>query len=137
MAAVPVADPTTAILTGIAMHQCNRFEGHNLRVRDSNVVHGVRLVAWLAGLQLPAPGCGQGWSGVGLDELHPTTDAVTCHHCQHADNPRNAPRGAVRHGQLELDFDLEPGEPPAEPGESAGQFGQPEETAGQAELELS
>lgn len=115
MAAVPAVDPTTAILTGIAVHQCNRFARRNLRVRDSNVVHGVRLVPWLASLELPAPGCGQGWSGVGLDELHPTDDAVTCHHCLHADNPRNAPRGLARHGQLELDFDTEPGEQQAAP----------------------
>jgi hypothetical protein len=98
-------DPTTVILSGIATHQCRRLERKTLRIRVSKVVHGVRLIPWLAGLRLPSPECGQGWNGAGLDELHPTTDPVTCHHCLHLTTPRSAPRLVDRAGWLVLDFE--------------------------------
>ncbi|ONF73952.1 hypothetical protein [Amycolatopsis keratiniphila] len=109
--AAPTAplDPTTAILAGISAHQVGLFRGRNLRVRASTVVHGVRLWPWTAGLELPGPACGQGWSGAGLGgELHPTDDPVTCHHCLHSSQARAAFRlDGSGPGQLALDLDLD------------------------------
>ncbi len=74
-------DPVLQGLTVLARQESDRFDRKNLRVRRSAVVHAVRMVAWVGGLSLPAPACGQGWSGAGMAELHPVVDAVNCHHC--------------------------------------------------------
>lgn len=50
-------------------------------MRRSPIVHAVRHAPWLASLTLPAPACGQGWSGTGVGELHPVAEPVTCAHC--------------------------------------------------------
>jgi hypothetical protein len=75
------ADSVLSVLAGVAEHESDRFTARNLRVRRSPVVHAVRMTPWLAGLELPAPACGQGWSGAGVGELHPVALPVTCHHC--------------------------------------------------------
>lgn len=69
------------MLAGIAAAETSRFTGRNLRVRRSHVVHAVRMATWFAGLQMPAPACGQAWYGAGLGELNPAAEAVNCHHC--------------------------------------------------------
>jgi hypothetical protein len=82
MAAPTSLDPTTAILAGIAAHQRGQFEGRNLRIRRSKVIHAVRSYPWLAGLELPGPACDQGWGGPGLSgELHAVDQPVTCQRC--------------------------------------------------------
>ncbi|GLZ42362.1 hypothetical protein [Actinokineospora sp. NBRC 105648] len=74
-------DPLYAGLSSVARQEATRFADRNLRVRRSAVVHAVRMIPWVAGLTLPSPACGQGWSGPGAGELHPVPDAVNCGHC--------------------------------------------------------
>jgi hypothetical protein len=113
VAAPASLDPTTAILSGIAAHQCALFERHNLRIRRSKVIHAVRTYPWLAGLELPGPACDQGWGGPGLSgDLHPVAEPVTCQRCLRWPQARAAARlVAVPGGQLALSLeDLEPGQ---------------------------
>ncbi|WP_157440597.1 hypothetical protein [Actinokineospora inagensis] len=78
---LPHPDPLYAGLASVARQEAGRFAERNLRVRRSAVVHAVRMVPWVAGLTLPAPACGQGWSGAGGGELHPVAESVNCGHC--------------------------------------------------------
>lgn len=100
-------DPTAAILAAVATHECNRFRGRNLRIRNSHVVHGTREMPWIAGLMRPGPGCDQGWGGFGA-ELSPTDEPVNCGNCLHSTQARAAPRFVhVGPGQLALDLDVD------------------------------
>ncbi|GAA3042372.1 hypothetical protein [Actinokineospora globicatena] len=76
-----IPDPLYTGLSSLASQEATRFTDRNLRVRRSPVVHAVRMTPWVAGLTMPAPACGQGWSGPGAGELHPAAEPVTCGHC--------------------------------------------------------
>lgn len=55
------------------------FEGMNLHIGRSDVVHAVVDVPWLGELTVPAPACRQGYAGTGTQgELRPTRWPVTC-----------------------------------------------------------
>ncbi|WP_253891631.1 hypothetical protein [Actinokineospora diospyrosa] len=76
-----IEDPLYAGLSALARQEATRFAERNLRVRRSPVVHAVRMTPWVAGLAMPGPACGQGWSGAGAGELHPAAEPVNCGHC--------------------------------------------------------
>ncbi|WP_436497221.1 hypothetical protein [Actinokineospora sp. HUAS TT18] len=98
-----MTDPNPlATFARVADSEQRRFEGRNLRVRRSPVVHAVRAAPWLASLTLPAPACGQGWSGTGVGELHPVSDPVTCSHCLASAQARAAAADPDRSQQLAL-----------------------------------
>lgn len=59
------------------------FDGMNLHVGKSSVVHAVNWVDWIDDLTLPAPACRQGFAGHGAHgELRSTSWPVTCRRCR-------------------------------------------------------
>ncbi|SDD99064.1 hypothetical protein [Actinokineospora iranica] len=97
-------DPLLAGLTSVARQESTRFADRNLRVRRSAVVHAVRMTPWVAGLALPSPACGQGWSGAGAGELHAVAEPVNCAHCLSSASARAAAVDADGIAQLPLPF---------------------------------
>lgn len=91
-------------LAAVARQEHDRFQRRNLRVRRSSIVHAVRMTAWVAGLALPAPACGQGWSGAGMADLHPVAEPVTCHHCLTSASARAAAVPVDSGAQMPLPF---------------------------------
>lgn len=62
----------------------DRFAGRlNGYLDGSDVVHAVRLQAWL-GLEVPAPGCHVGTGSWDFTRFKPTTSPVTCGRCRSA-----------------------------------------------------
>ena len=88
------------MLGGTAAWYRRRFAERNCRVGSSDVVHGVRLVPWLGGVEVPAPACDVGIGGWDLSALEPVTAPITCRRCQRmrpdraitGDGPNTAPR---------------------------------------------
>lgn len=99
-------DTLWTTLARVAEHEAARFEGRNLRVRRSPVVHAVRQAPWLATFTLPAPACGQGWSGTGVGELQAVAEPVTCAHCRASATARAAAVDAADAGQIALPLQL-------------------------------
>ncbi|WP_018685001.1 hypothetical protein [Actinokineospora enzanensis] len=99
-----VEDPVYAGLASVARQEAARFADRNLRVRRSAVVHAVRMTPWVAGLTMPAPACGQGWSGAGAGELHPAADPVNCGHCLASAEARAAAVAGGSGSQPQLPF---------------------------------
>lgn len=59
------------------------FDGMNLHVGKSHVVHAVAWIDWIDELVLPAPACRQGFAGHGAHgELRATRWSVTCRRCR-------------------------------------------------------
>lgn len=71
------------------------YEGHNMRLRATGVVHTVADTDWLDGSHIPAPKCGASTVGGPLADGAPTTEPVNCLRCL-----RGTPayRPASRHG---------------------------------------
>lgn len=99
-------DTPLEMLARVAEGERGRFEGRNLRVRRSAIVHAVRWTPWLASLTLPAPACGQGWSGTGVGELHPVAEAVTCSNCLASPSARAGAAPAHSASQIALPLQL-------------------------------
>ncbi|PPK66317.1 hypothetical protein CLV40_11021 [Actinokineospora auranticolor] len=97
-------DPLYAALSSVARQEAARFADRNLRVRRSPVVHAVRMVPWVSGLTMPAPACGQGWSGAGAGELHPVAETVNCGHCRASAEARAAAVAGDQASQPQLPF---------------------------------
>ena len=106
---VPAAmDPLTGLLSVVAGQAAARFEAANVLVRRSRVVHAVAMSPWMAGTRLPGPACHVGVSGFALEDLHPTTESVSCLRClRAAPQHRATTPGALALGrQLLLPLDL-------------------------------
>ena len=59
------------------------FDGMNLHVGKSSVVHAIAWIDWIDDLVLPAPACRQGFAGHGAHgELRATHWSVTCRRCR-------------------------------------------------------
>lgn len=99
-----IPDPLYAGLSSLAAQETTRFTDRNLRVRRSPVVHAVRMTPWVAGLAMPAPACGQGWSGAGAGELHPVAEPVNCGHCLASAEARAAAITSSAASQPQLPF---------------------------------
>ncbi|MBP2477691.1 hypothetical protein JOF53_006563 [Crossiella equi] len=81
LASTVALDPVTAMLSAVASRATAQFTDRNLTVRRSRIVHAVEPTPWLAGVELPGPACHVGVAGWALEDLHPTTEPVTCRRC--------------------------------------------------------
>lgn len=57
------------------------FDGRNMRLRATGVVHIVTDIEWLDGAQIPAAKCGAATVGGPLADGVPTTEPVNCLRC--------------------------------------------------------
>jgi len=57
------------------------FDGHNMRLRATGVVHTVTDIEWLDGSHLPAAKCGAATVGGPLADGVPTDEPVNCLRC--------------------------------------------------------
>lgn len=89
--------PTPADPAAFARSQRLVFDGHNLHVGNSDVVHAVDWAPWINGHTLPAPACRQGFAGHGAHgELRPTRHPVSCRRCRRLHNiPDNTDQPAL------------------------------------------
>jgi hypothetical protein len=98
-------DPLTSMLSAVARRAESQFRGRNLTIRRSTVVHAVAPSRWMAGVDLPAPACHVGVSGWAVEDLHPTSEPVTCRRCLRSPSARSVvTRDAGR--QLELGLEV-------------------------------
>lgn len=89
-------------------HRCRtQFQGHNLQIRRSKVVHGVDWAAGLGGQSWPIPACRVGLTGWSLDAIHPVTDPVSCERCRHGDDTPRAVHPVDDPDQLALDLEVD------------------------------
>jgi hypothetical protein len=100
-------ESVAGLLSGVAASEAARFRDRRLVIRRSRVVHDLGWLRWMAGVRLPSPACHIGVAGFALEDLHPTSDPVTCLRCLRA-NPATAPGGELteRLGQLSLAIEL-------------------------------
>jgi hypothetical protein len=97
-------DPLTSMLSAVARRAENQFRGRNLTIRRSAVVHAVAPSRWMAGVELPAPACHVGVSGWAVEDLHPTSQPVTCRRCLRSPGARSA---VTRDSGQQLELALE------------------------------
>ncbi|EIF01226.1 hypothetical protein [Saccharomonospora glauca] len=75
--------PTPVDPAAFARSQRLAFDGHNLHIGSSSVVHAVDWLPWVDDHKLPAPACRQGFAGHGAQgELRPTRHPVSCRRCR-------------------------------------------------------
>ncbi|HEV7979559.1 hypothetical protein [Amycolatopsis sp.] len=98
-------DPLTSMLSAVARRAENQFRGRNLTIRRSTVVHAVAPSRWMAGVDLPAPACHVGVSGWAVEDLHPTSQPVTCRRCLRSPGARSVEAHNSGH-QLELALEV-------------------------------
>ncbi|MFE7461623.1 hypothetical protein ACWFMI_23775 [Nocardiopsis terrae] len=84
-----------------AAKQRAQFEGMNLSIGKSKVVHRVALFPWMLGVRVPAPDCKRGFA---LDSarLVPRDAPVTCKACGHRSEAKEQPPSTDGARQMSL-----------------------------------
>ncbi|MFC9085327.1 hypothetical protein [Nocardiopsis dassonvillei] len=77
-----------------------RFDGLQIRIGNSRIVHRSELCAWIGGVLIPAPQCHTGFA-LDPERLHATDAAADCQLCTGRRRSPGAPR--VSAGQLTID----------------------------------
>jgi hypothetical protein len=96
------------MLSAVAMRAAAQFKGRNIVIRRSRVVHAAATSKWMAGIELPAPACHVGVAGWAIEDLHPTTEPVSCRRCLRSQGHRAVPElTLVRGGQMTLPLDVD------------------------------
>lgn len=69
------------------------YQGRNMRLRATGVVHAVTDIEWLDGSHIPAAKCGAATVGGPLADGAPTTEPVNCLRCLRGTPAFRSPRG--------------------------------------------
>jgi hypothetical protein len=77
------------------------YEGHNMQLRATGVVHTVADTDWLDGSQIPAPKCGASTVGGPMADGFPTIEPTNCLRCLRGTPAYRPPRGHIP-GQLTI-----------------------------------
>lgn len=71
------------------------YEGRNMRLRATGVVHTVTDAEWIDGAHIPAPHCGAATVGGPLADGVPTVEPVNCLRCLRGNRTRRPSRPPI------------------------------------------